>query len=421
MKLLNQSISLISASLLAIVGLWGVVFYYNLIEEIKASVDEGLDNYRRQIIFQAQQDTVLLKHVDFNEGFYAIQEITREEALQIKDEYADTLMFISKGVDYQEEEPFRMLRTAFEDDGHYYRLRVINSMVEKDDLINQTFRNLLFLYLLLIVSIVIINNLVLRKVWSPFYNLLEQLKNYRIGKSDKIPVVKTKTTEFNDLQAAVQTLLLRTNATYEQQKEFIGNAAHELQTPLAIALNRLELLAEKGELKEDQIADVGETMHIVERLIRLNKSLLLLSKIENRQFLGNEEITVNEVVKNGVEELSEIAEYKELAFAMKEDAVLKINTDPALAEVLVNNLLRNAVFHSEKGQIEIFISSRSFSVANEGLKPLNPDLVFNRFQKSGSKSGTGLGLSIAKAICDLYGYTISYRYENSRHLFEVIL
>src|SRR5699024_10894165 len=105
MKLLNQSITYISLSLLAIIGLWGVVFYVNMITEIKDSVDEGLDHYKRQIIFQAHRDTALLKQVNFNEGFYSIREISKAEALAARDRYRDTLMYVPKRKGEKELEP----------------------------------------------------------------------------------------------------------------------------------------------------------------------------------------------------------------------------------------------------------------------------------------------------------------------------
>src|SRR5699024_1156887 len=106
------------------------------------------------------QDTLVLKQVDFNDGFYAIQQISKTQAEASKDRYSDTLMLISKGSGLTKEpEPFRMLTTAFIDDGRYYKLRVINSMVEKDDLVGRLFRNTIWLYFLLIVSIIVINNL----------------------------------------------------------------------------------------------------------------------------------------------------------------------------------------------------------------------------------------------------------------------
>lgn len=422
MKLLNQSIGIISIFILAIISLWAVVFYYRMIGEIKESVDEGLSNYKRQIIYQAHQDTALLKQVNFNEGFYAIRQVQPSEAVKVRDTYKDTLMYIPKGINGNpESEPFRMLTTAFEDDGHFYELRVINSMVEREALINQLFRTTIFLYVVLIISILFINNFVLRRVWRPFYHFLGKLKKFRLGSTDSFPTVKTKTKEFIDLQEATHTLLRHNTATFEHQKEFIGNAAHELQTPLAIALNKLELLVEKGELKNEQVEDIGETMTVIERLIRLNKSLLLLTKIENHQFLDKQTVLFNRIVQNGVQELEEMAAFRGVVFSVNESAGLMAEMDPALAEILIFNLLRNAVFHSiEHTKITVDITDKEIQFINDGDAALDAQTIFNRFQKSNRQSGgSGLGLSIAKAICDMYGFGISYTFHDAKHCFVV--
>lgn len=422
MKLLNQSIGIISVFVLAIVGLWAVVFYYNMIGEIKESVDEGLSNYKRQIIYQAHQDTSVLRQVNFNEGFYTIRQIPQNEALTARDTYKDTMMYIPKGNSGNPElEPFRMLTTAFKDDGLFYELRLINSMVEREDLINQLFRATIWLYVALIVSILFINNFVLRRIWLPFYHFLGQLKKFRFGQTRSFPTVRTKTKEFMDLQEATHTLLRHNAATFEQQKQFIANAAHELQTPLAVALNKLEFLIEEGSLKDEQVENISETILVIERLIRLNKSLLLLTKIENHQFLNKQTISLNRVVSAGVQELEEMAGFRGIGFSVKNSDDLPVEMDPSLAEILIFNLLRNAVFHSkDKAVIIINVLNKEIQFINEGEKPLDAQTIFNRFQKPGRASGgSGLGLSIAKAICDLYGFAISYHFGKGQHCFVV--
>lgn len=422
MKLLNRSITYISISILIIIGLWALLFYFSMTGEIRESVDEGLNNYKLQIIYQAHQDTSVLKQVNFNEGFYTIKEISKEQAHASIDQYIDTSMYIQKRIGHHRElEPFRMLTSAFKDDGRYYKLDVINSMVEKDDLINRLFRDTVLLYIFLIFSIIIINNFVLRRVWNPFYDFLEQLKSYRLGSQATHPNVRTKTKEFLDLQKATNTLLLHNISSFEQQKQFIGNASHELQTPLAIALNKLELYIEKRDLKSEHINDIGETITIIERLIRLNKSLLLLTKIENKQFLRDEKISLNLVVEKGIQELEEIAAFKRIYISTKENHKIIVNMDPALSDILIFNLLRNVVFHTKReGTVLIEVTKNQIKFSNSGEITLHPDTIFNRFQKSGSQSGgSGLGLSIVKAICDFYDFKISYHFENHQHHFKI--
>lgn len=422
MKLLNKSVFFLSVSILIILSLWATIFYFNMLREIKESVDEGMENYKRQIIQMAMRDSALLTKSNFSEGFFSITEIGQEKALAIKDRYVDTLMYMQDSDDEKPEpEPTRMLTTAFEKNGHYYELSIITSMVEEDDLITELLLETIWLYAILVVSMTVISNFVLQRLWKPFYLFLDQLRDYRLG-SKKIPAAQTRTREFIDLQLAVKALLQHSTEAYEQQKEFIGNAAHELQTPLAIMISKLELLVEDANLKPNQAQNIAETMNIVERLVRLNKSLLLFTKIENKQFPDEQTLVLNSVVRQIVEEFEDIAAFRNVKISVSETARLSVQMDSSLADVLVSNLLRNALVHNvQGGVVDVFISAEELTFINTGRDtPLDEHKVFTRFYKSETdQNSTGLGLAIAKAISDLYGFSLSYRFANAKHRFEV--
>ena len=315
-----------------------------------------------------------------------------------------------------------MLSTAFELNGAYYKLDIINSMVEENDLIEEFFQQAVWLYVILLVSIIAINSIVLRRLWKPFYSFLDQLKNFRLGQSETLPTITTNTKEFTDLHEAVQVLLTHTIATFNQQKQFIGNASHELQTPLAIITNKLELLIENGDLKTAQVEEMAKIMGIVQRLVRLNKSLLLLSKIENKQFLDNKTVVINTVIAENVEDFEAIAEFKGVEIQVDNQQELVTEMDRAMANVLVSNLLRNALFYNNPdGKIVIKLTADSIHIKNTGdQQPLDVERIFTRFYKSDSnQASSGLGLAIVKAICDLYQFTITYRFEDGFHEFVV--
>ena len=423
MKLFNQSIKYLSSSILVIITAWAVVFYFNMLNEIKDSIDEGLENYKRLIIQNASQDSTILEQHAFDENFFSIQKRSKKQAFSIRDRYIDTLLYMQDDDDKETEaEPVRMLITAFELKGQYYELKVANSMVEEDDLIESLLHDTIWLYVSLIIGIILINNFVLKKLWKPFYALLNQLKNFRLGKTQALPSVKTKTKEFTDLQNVGNVLLQHTTQTYEQQKQFIGNASHELQTPLAIATNKLELLIEKGDLQNEQAENIAEVMGIIERLVRLNKSLLLLTKIENKQFLDNQTVSLNEIVRKNVSDLEEIALFKNVKFYVNETAQLSVQMDASLANVIISNLLRNAIFHNiPNGSVTLLITDKAVKISNTGSgQMLDKNLTFTRFYKPNNQtSGTGLGLAIVKAISDAYNFKVSYSFENSQHCFQI--
>lgn len=424
MKLLNQSLKFISFYMLIIISIWALIFFFSIYKEIKSSADEGLDNYKRQIVAQAFYDTSILENNNFDDGFFTINQIEDKRAIRYKDRYSDTIMRMQDSDDLVPElEPARMLSTVFEMDDKYYELKVIHSMIEEDDLVKQLFWNTTWLYTALFITIIIINNFVLKRLWQPFYVYLNKLKHYKIGSSKTKPSINSKTTEFNDLHHAVDTLLEHNLTVFEQQKQFISNASHELQTPLAIVINKLELLIESGELDSNNAKVVGETVEIVERLTRINKSLLLLSRIENNQFMDNQSVSINQITKSNIEDLREVSDFKRIKISLSEENDLETIIDPSLANIIISNLIRNAIFHNHPdGLIEVSIQNNIFRICNTGKKEqLNEENLFSRFYKSdSSSSGLGLGLAIVKAICNMYGYTISYNYESNMHCFEII-
>lgn len=412
MSLLNYTLKYLAFALFGIISVWAVIFYVNMLDEVYDSLDDGLDNFKMLIIEKASQDSTILFRNEFAEGNYEIREISKEYAKKMKDVHKDTLMYMP----YEDDlEPVRMLTTAFKKHDHYYELKIISSMVEEDDLIEDLFYALIWLYLALIASILIVNNFLLRKVWKPFYSMVAQLKDFRLGANKPISPVKTDVKEFRILNDSVISLTQHTTDTFNSQKQFIENASHELQTPVAISINRLELLAEKGALTEPDMETVGRVIQTLERLTRLNKSLLLLSKIENRQFEQGELINLNPLIKDAMHELQDFADYKEVQISLEEKGQLNHFMQKDLAAILISNLLRNAIIHNKEkdGTVKVLVDQHLFAIANTGsARALDDGRIFKRFEKSSSdKNNTGLGLAIVKAITDMYGATIAYNYD----------
>lgn len=409
-----------SVALLIALSAWAFIFYINMIDEVHDSIDDGLDNSKLLIIHEAARDSTVLNKSRFDEGNYAIRKIQEHHALTHYDEYKDTLMYMENEDDL---EPVRLLTTVFEaKENEFYQLKVISSMVEEDDLIEDLFYSLLWLYLILIVTILVINTLVLRSMWKPFFQYLNRLSRFKLGKNEVVEPVQSKIAEFQELNRVVAEVLENNVRSYHNQKQLIENASHELQTPLAIALNKLRLLAENPELTEDVVREVFQTIETLERLTRLNKSLLLLSKIENKQFLNEERINFNEFIGEVLEDFRDQIEFKELELTVLTDGALHATMNRELARILLSNLVKNAIRHNVKGgKIEVLITEKWFKISNSGIgNALNADQVFQRFHKDSSdKSSTGLGLAIVKSIVDISGYGISYTYALGIHQFTV--
>ncbi|PUV22831.1 sensor histidine kinase [Sphingobacterium athyrii] len=423
MKLANQTLKYLAVSVLVVIALWSTIFYLFMLEVIHDNIDEELENQKRLIIQELASEAIVSPDLEFGVNNYKVREISEQQAINMQNVYKDTMLYMQDDDDPEPElEPVRMLTTAFEHKGHYYELAIINSMIEESDLIKNLFYSVLILFVLLVVSIVSINKVVIERLWSPLYHFLDQLTKFRLGKSDDKPAMDTDIMEFKDLQFAVTTLIQHNEEIYEQQKQFIGNASHELQTPLAIMINKLEMVAETEGLQPEQANAIAEVLNTAERLVRLNKSLLLLTKIENRQFLNNEDLSLNTLVTHIVEELEDMAAFKNITIQVLQQLELNLQLDSSLANIMVSNLIRNALFHNiEGGEVTITITENALLVANTSVQgPLDVEQVFSRFYKSDASSkGTGLGLAIVQAICHLYGFEISYDYDNGRHIFKL--
>jgi len=420
MKLINYTVLYTSIALLFIVGVWAGIFYINMLDEIYDSIDDGLSNSKLLIIQKAQTDSTLLYKKQFGESNYSILKVSENQAMAMRDAYKDTLLYMDNEEDY---EPVRLLTTSFSVKGKsFYELKIISSMVEEDDLMEDLFYSVLWLYVVLVGSVLVVNTIVLRKVWKPLYHMIDYLQGYRLGKDSTNAVVDSTVKEFKLLSETITVLLERNMQVYNSQKQFIENASHELQTPLAISISKLELLAEKSDVSEEHLQTIAHVIQSLERMKRLNKSLLLLSKIENKQFAVEEDVDFNAVIKRIIHDFYDLAEFKNVRIVFHEEAELLMRMNADLAEMLIANLLKNAIVHNVSGGIvDVHLQKDSLIVINTGIaKALNADKLFSRFYKESVEKGTtGLGLSIVKSILDVYKATIHYTFMENRHIMTV--
>jgi len=419
MKLLNHTTKYFALLLILLISVWAIIFYFAMLDEIYDSLDDGLENQKALIIQKANSDSTLLNAKDFGIGNFTIEKTSSKRVGAFRDTYRDTLMYMQNEGDY---EPVRILESVFEREGSYYKIKLITSMVEEDDQIENLIMYLIGLYLLLVTSIVVLNNLVLKKVWKPFYKLIDALKDFRLERDPNIATEPTTIYEFALLNQSVEKLVEKSRDTYNAQKQFIENAAHELQTPLAIGINKLELLLERGEMNASQSEEVAAVLFNLGRLARLNRSLLLLSKIDNRQHIEQDRIDLNDLTKRIVADFEDFATHRNIQLNLLSKAPLQFKMNPDLASVLLTNLIKNGIVHGSKEKamdITIDVDRIVFSNFGNGSK-LNIEQLFTRFKNASSDSGsTGLGLSIAKAIAERYGLKLHYSFSD-RHVFELV-
>ena len=218
--------------------------------------------------------------------------------------------------------------------------------------------------------------------------------------------------------------MTRFETEYEERKIFIGNASHELQTPLAVCSNRIEMMLDRPDMTEELAEDLIKVHRSLSGLIKLNKTLLLISKIENGQFPQSSEVDMAALAEESINLHQEIYGHKNIAANLTVIQRFLLHIDEQMASVLVGNLVKNAfVYTPSGGSIEISMSEDRFSISNTGDGPLDREKVFRRFyQPSGRKEGaTGLGLALVYSVCVNNGLDITYDYIDGKHIFAIIL
>lgn len=421
MKLIYRIISRISVALLILLAAWATIFYYIIVDEINDETDDSLEDYSEYIIMRALAGEELPSADNGTNNSYYIREVSAEYAAGVPHvEYLDQEVYLESK---KETEPARVLRTVFRDSGdHYHELTVLIPTFEKADLQETILLWIILLYVILLLAIIAVNAWILYRSFRPLYALLDWIDSLTLG--GEIPPLgdDVKVTEFRRLNDAMMRNARRNNEMYEEQRAFIGNASHEMQTPIAICNNRLEMLSDDPGLTEDQLGEILKTRQTLAHISRLNRTLLLLTKIDNRQFPESSQIDINQLIKNLAADYSEVYSAGRIDVQITEEAGLKIVMNDSLASVLFSNLLKNAYIHSPDGaSINIRIFPQGVSVSNtaEG-GPLDSSRIFRRFYQDGKKAGSmGLGLSLAESICRLYNMEIGYEYTGGIHRFSV--
>ena len=319
-----------------------------------------------------------------------------------------------------EEEPGRSLLTYILVNKQLFEVTVIKSRLEAEGLVKLIFLITLGIIAFLLFVLFLINRFLLNSLWRPFYGMLDQMKAFNLADKNEINAEFSKIDEFTELNQAVLSMSERVKQDYKELKSFTDNASHEMMTPLAVINSKLDTLIQttgfsdqQGELIEDIYLAVG-------RLSRLSHSLLLLAKIENNLIKNEELIDLKELLSQKARQFQELLQSNEISISLNLEAKA-VSMSKYLADILLNNLMSNAIRHNLKsGHIDILLSTDQLIFSNTGIAAaLDDTRTFERFNKTASSEGMGLGLAISRQICNLYSFKLSYQYENEKHSFII--
>jgi signal transduction histidine kinase len=320
-------------------------------------------------------------------------------------------------------EPYRVLYTKVNIERQPYILMIQLNLVESDDLIKTIIRLYSGILFSLLLVIFFITRFISNRLWKSFYDSLEKVKQFNIEQHSPPQFTITKIKEFEQLNASLDKLIQGNIQSYASQKVFTQNAAHELQTPLAIFQSKLDLLLQDKSLTQPQSVILQSLYDAASRLSRINKNLLLLARIENKQFAEISSFHLAELISESVPYFTGQATQKEIHIKQSIQSDITLQANRGLAEIMLNNLLLNAIRHNiDKGSIEISIRENKLIISNSGVNnTLDSAGLFKRFGKSATDAhSSGLGLAIVKEICDRYGWKVDYQFVTDRHIFSVL-
>ena len=417
MKLLTKN-SLNLLSLTLFVFLFGIIGFYELLRsEVDRSINKELDKRETSIINQVNHEQSLKNILPYQNEDIIITAIKDES--NPAPAYYDTLLFdnsVNKLI------AFRQHNFVLKLNDQKYQIRIFKSLEESDNLIIRIFLITASILIIMISSLILINRHSSGQIWKDFYDTIKKINNYDINSQEHFNLSQSDIDEFEDLNKVLIKMIDRIKLNYFNMKEYAENASHEIQTPLAIINAKMELLLQSGDLNKNQLRSIHDAYEASNRLSRVNTTLLLLAKIENRQFPESELVSPKEIINYQLELLDDLILSKKLDLSshFNENVLIKMN--PYLAEVLFSNLIKNAIRHNiPGGKIMIGLTESSLSISNSGSElEGNPEDIFKRFYKNSTSSESlGLGLAIVQKICEAYNFNIEYNYLNSLHCINV--
>ena len=420
MKLFTKLTLFITLSKLAVV----LLFVLSLPFLVESIASEYTNNYLRQ-----QQNKV--KEVIDKDGIdfylegndsYGSYTLLKEEyiALEATDKSVniDTIENTQRIIE-SDTLNYRVLMHTFDFNNEHYLLEIGKTTATISQYNKPLQRIASYVLIGLIILTVIADLVFTRFLLRPLGKIINtKLVNRQFPFRDNIPAVKTSTSDFKYLDSSLITLMDQIHDAFEKEREFTANASHELMTPISILQNKIENLMDDSDVDEvlqQRLVDMQRTLNRLKKIVR---SLLLISRIENEQFARSESWNARVLFESVMEEISHRMEERKITIQLDLDpGTLWNNVNRDLIFQLVYNLVNNSIkYNKEHGSIRVAeetSSEKAYALVIEdtgvGIPAGDLAAIFNRFRKANADEGAGygLGLSIVKSIADYHQITIS--------------
>ncbi len=354
-------------------------------------------------------------YIDMESEFktFGSYNILKEEYISIEPLNNDSLIDViefSQRVIEEEIVDYRVLSYSIQENGNNYLIEIGKS-ISTIYRFQYNLKRFTFIFLIVIISLTFILDLsFIQYLLKPFEKIVKKLKTTNHPTSFNYAPVKTSTSDFEYLDETIRSLMQKIEATFNDERDYISNVSHELLTPVSIIQSKLDNIINDGKLQEADMIKIFESKKTLRRLTNLVRTLLMMSRIENEEYILTEKVNINNTLANVIEEIEDRISAKELTLKPElkaKDFVFEGNEN--LLFTLFYNFVNNAIRYTDKGYIKIetlkqenqflvIISDTGIGIAKDKI----PE-IFSRFKNSNeTKDSYGLGLALSKKICNYH-------------------
>jgi signal transduction histidine kinase len=415
MKLLTKSTLLIATLSLFLFFFMGIIFFQVLKNMSISDLNRELRDLKELVVDYLEDNTAYgIKALPGIDSL-SIQAVGSPE--RVEETFGDTLMYDNEEDQFK---TYRYIQFMTDIKEEVFQVKIYKSTTPTDQLVERVTLMMTLMVILFLAGIFILNRFIFASLWKGFFEAIEKLKQFETSKE---PVIlgEQDIEEFEELKQVLEVMTRRLAKDYKELKEYTDHTTHELQTPLAVIKSKTELLIQSENLGASEMKCLQAINTSVNQLSRLNSTLTLITRIENRQFTEKENIKLTELLDRHLELLEEHTGLRRIKVEKRyQDEGMELLMDQGLADLLIANLLKNAIVHNmEGGSIVLETRPGRLLIRNDG-PPLgfNQEELFTRFVRDTRRTGNfGLGLSLVKKVCDHYDFFIEYSFDNQQHTF----
>jgi signal transduction histidine kinase len=321
-------------------------------------------------------------------------------------------------------EIYRILNDQFEYNNKRYKLELGEAMTAMES-VKTTIRFYMLIVLIgsLLVTLITdyaFTNLILK----PFYKIIDQkLNKVNDPTSYNYENVPTNTTDFKILDNSINSLMRKIANLFLLEKQFIANVSHELLTPISILSGRLENILAAENLPVEHENKILASLKTLNRLKVIINSLLLISKVENEQYLKKDQVSIQQELIDIYEDLEDRIIDKQIVYKNEIIEHFTFTGNQALIHTLLINIINNAIkYNVNKGSItihdELTLTKYILTIEDSGMGMEKESVAnaFNRFERENSdnEEGFGLGLAIVNSIAKFHQLNIFIQSEKDK-------